>query len=117
MKKEDYILKSSDIRGKIRELHDELEDLENEYIGSNILFPIGSKVLITKPKCLVRDLIFCKLKEIPETKRYAYIIGYHINGANNVVPDYMKAKKDGSISQIRDCSVDKRDIVTLVGDE
>ena len=48
----------------------------------------------------------------PEAKRYSYVTGYEIR-CKEVVPILMKAKKDGTISKIRDYITFERVIVEL----
>ena len=49
MNKEEFLSKRDAIDLKLKELNGEKEQLEKEYIESNQVFPIGSKVCITVP--------------------------------------------------------------------
>lgn len=56
---------------------------------------------MTIPAHTVRILCDSKTKTIPEEKKFAYVTGYEIV-SNEVVPILMKAKKDGTISKLRE---------------
>ena len=81
-------------------------------ISSNQKFPIGSKVCITTPAHEGWALSTREKITFPERKRYSYVTGYEICH-NEVVPILMKAKKDGTISKIRDYITLERVIVEL----
>ena len=101
MIKEEFKAKREIINSKIRELNNEMMKLKKEYIKSNENYPIGSKVCLTIPAHTVRILCDSKTKTIPEEKKFAYVTGYEIV-SNEVVPILMKAKKDGTISKLRE---------------
>ena len=48
----------------------------------------------------------------PEEKKFAYVTGYEIV-ANEVVPILMKAKKDGTISKLREYTSFRQAIIEL----
>lgn len=56
---------------------------------------------MTIPAHTARFLFGSKTKTIPEEKKLAYVTGYEIVN-NEVVPILMKAKKDGTISKLRE---------------
>ena len=62
MNKEEFQTKKNDIDSKIREL-------EKEYIESNQVFPVGSKVCITVPAHERNNESIL----VPEAKKLAYI--------------------------------------------
>lgn len=66
MNKEEFQTKKNDIDSKIRELKNQKIQLEKEYIESNQVFPIGSKVCIT---VMDHERIL-----VPEVKKLAYIV-------------------------------------------
>lgn len=75
MNKEEFQTKKNDIDSKIRELKNQKIQLEKEYIESNQVFPIGSKVCIT---VMDHERIL-----VPEVKKLAYIEDY----ANLIIPN------------------------------
>lgn len=93
--------RKEEIQSKIDSCKKEMKELENEYIASNQKFPIGSKVCLTIPAHTVKLLWGNETKTIPEEKKFAYVTGYEIV-SNEVVPILMKAKKDGTISKLRE---------------
>ena len=104
--------RKTEIQSEIDGWRQELKDLEDEYVSSNQKFPIGSKVCIITPAHTEWSSLTLKKISFPEEKRYAYITGYEIRN-NDVVPILMKAKKDGSISKIRDYLTFERVIIEL----
>lgn len=78
MNKEEFLSKRYAIDLKIKKLNGEKEQLEKEYIESNQVFPIGSKVCIT---VMDHERIL-----VPEAKRLAYIADYEIDDNGEVVP-------------------------------
>lgn len=101
MNKERFLERKKHIQSEIESWKEELRDVEEEYISSNQKFPIGSKVCITTPAYTGWSLSTHEPISFPEKKRYAYITGYRIS-CNEVEPILMKAKKDGTISKVRD---------------
>lgn len=101
MDKSYFKTRKEEIQSKIDSYKKEMEELENEYISSNQKFPIGSKVCLTIPAYKTRLLWSNETKTIPEEKKFAYVNGYEIV-RNEVVPILMKAKKDGTISKLRE---------------
>ena len=104
--------RKTEIQSEIDSWKQELKDLEDEYISSNQKFPIGSKVCITTPAHTGMVLSTREKVTFPEAKRYFYVTGYEIR-CKEVVPILMKAKKDGTISKIRDYITFERVIVEL----
>lgn len=104
--------RKSEIQSEIDDWKQEKRDLEDEYISSNQQFPIGSKVCITTPEHTGMVLSTREKVFFPEEKRYSYVVGYEIR-YNEVVPILMKAKKDGTISKIRDYVTFERVIIEL----
>ena len=49
---------------------------------------------------------------VPEQSRFAYVTGYEIQ-CEEVVPIFMKAKKDGTISKVRDYTTFQKVIIEL----
>lgn len=78
MNKEEFLSKRYAIDLKLKELNGEKEQLEKEYIESNQVFPIGSKVCIT---VMDHERIL-----VPEAKKLAYIADYEIDDNGEVVP-------------------------------
>lgn len=101
MDKSYFKTRKAEIQSKIDSYKKEMKELKDEYISSNQKFPIGSKVCLTIPAHTVRFLFGSKTKTIPEEKKLAYVTGYEIVN-NEVVPILMKAKRDGTISKLRE---------------
>lgn len=101
MDKSYFKTRKAEIQSEIDSWKQEMRDLEDEYISSNKKFPIRSKVCLTIPAHTVRSLFGSKTKTIPEEKKFAYVTGYEIE-RNEVVPILMRAKKDGTISKLRE---------------
>jgi hypothetical protein len=101
MDKSYFKTRKAEIQFEIDNWKQKMIRLEKEYISSNQKFPIGSKVCLTIPAHTVRILCDSKTKTIPEEKKFAYVTGYEIV-SNEVVPILMKAKKDGTISKLRE---------------
>jgi hypothetical protein len=112
MDKSYFETRKTEIQSEIDSWKQELKDLEDEYISSNQKFPIGSKVCITTPAHTGMVLSTREKVTFPEAKRYSYVTGYEIR-CKEVVPILMKAKKDGTISKIRDYITFERVIVEL----
>lgn len=104
--------RKEEIQSKIDSCKKEMKELENEYIVSNQKFPIGSKVCLTIPAYELRGLGINRIRIVPEEKKFAYVIGYEIV-ANEVVPILMKAKKDGTISKLREHMSFRQAIIEL----
>lgn len=100
MDKSYFKTRKAEIQFEIDNWKQKMIRLKKEYISSNQKFPIGSKVCLTIPAHTVRILCDSKTKTIPE-KKFAYVTGYEIV-SNEVVPILMKAKKDGTISKLRE---------------
>ena len=96
MNKEEFQTKKNDINSKIRELKSQKIQLEKEYIESNAKYPIGSKVCITTPASVYTSLHDLTGVTVPETKQYAYIVGYDISYLCDIKPLFKKINKDGS---------------------
>lgn len=107
MDKSYFEIRKTQIQSEIDRWKQEMRDLEDEYIFSNQKFPVGSKVCVTIPS---HKGIALSTRE--KVKRYAYVIGYEIR-YGEVVPKLMRAKKDGSISKVRDNILFGREIVEL----
>ena len=75
MNKEEFQTKKNDIDSKIRELKNQKIQLEKEYIESNQVFPVGSKVCITVPAHERNNESIL----VPEAKKLAYIADYEID--------------------------------------
>lgn len=112
MDKSYFETRKAEIQSEIDSWSQELRDLEDEYISTNQKFPIGSKICITTPAHTGWKLCTRETVIFPETRRYAYVTGYEIN-QNKVVPILMKAKKDGTISKLRDYIAFEKVIVEL----
>lgn len=96
MNKEEFQTKKNDIDSKIRELKNQKIQLEKEYIESNQVFPIGSKVCITvmdHKRNNERILV-------PEAKKLAYIADYDIDDNGEVVPSLRQLDCNGGMSAI-----------------
>lgn len=100
MNKEEFQTKKNDINSKIRELKSQKIQLEKEYIESNAKYPIGSKVCITTPASVYTSLHDLTGVTVPETKQYAYIVGYDISYLCDIKPLFKKINKDGSVSKV-----------------
>ena len=92
MNKEEFLSKRYAIDLKIKKLNGEKEQLEKEYIESNQVFPIGSKVCITVP---AHERIL-----VPEAKKLAYIADYDIDDNGEVVPSLRQLDYNGGMSAI-----------------
>lgn len=101
MDKSYFKTRKAEIQSEIDSWKQKMRDLENEYISSNQKFPIGSKVCVTIPAHTFKVVWNGKKKSVPEEKIFAYISGYEVI-ANNVVPIFMKMKKNGEISKKRE---------------
>lgn len=113
MDKSYFETRKAEIQSKIDSYNKEMEELKNEYISSNQKFPIGSKVCLTIPAYELRGLGINRIRMVPEEKKFAYVTGYEIV-ANEVVPILMKAKKDGTISKLREYTSFKQVTIELV---
>lgn len=82
MNKEEFLSKRYAIDLKIKKLNGEKEQLEKEYIESNQVFPIGSKVCIT----VMAHKRNNERILVPEAKKLAYIADYDIDDNGEVVP-------------------------------
>ena len=91
MNKEEFLSKRYAIDLKLKELNGEKEQLEKEYIESNQVFPIGSKVCIT---VMAHERIL-----VPEAKKLAYI-DYEIDDNGEVVPSLRQLDYNGGMSAI-----------------
>lgn len=92
MNKEEFLSKRYAIDLKIKKLNGEKEQLEKEYIESNQVFPIGSKVCIT---VMAHERIL-----VPEAKKLAYIADYDIDDNGEVVPSLRQLDCNGGMSAI-----------------
>lgn len=92
MNKEEFLSKRYAIDLKIKKLNGEKEQLEKEYIESNQVFPIGSKVCIT---VMDHERIL-----VPEAKKLAYIADYDIDDNGEVVPSLRQLDYNGGMSAI-----------------
>lgn len=101
MDKSYFETRKAEIQSKIDNYNKEMKELEDEYMSSNQKFPVGSKVRLTIPAYNIRDLSGEIIRTYPEKKKFAYVTGYEIE-RNEVVPILMKAKKDGTISKLRE---------------
>mgnify|MGYP005980375839 CR=1 FL=1 len=104
--------RKEEIQSKIDSCKKEMKELENEYIVSNQKFPIGSKVCLTIPAHTERLYWGKETKTIPEEKKFAYVTGYEIV-IDEVIPILMKAKKDGTISKLREYMSFRQAIIEL----
>lgn len=68
---------------------------------------------MTIPAYELRGLGINRIRMVPEEKKFAYVTGYEIV-ANEVVPILMKAKKDGTISKLREYTSFKQVTIELV---
>lgn len=68
---------------------------------------------MTIPAYELRGLGINRIRIVPEEKKFAYVTGYEIV-ANEVVPILMKAKKDGTISKLREYTSFKQVTIELV---
>lgn len=100
MTKEEFKAKKDAINSKKNELKNEMIKLEKEYIESNVKYPIGSKVCITTPASVYTSLHDLTSVTVPETKQYAYIVGYDVSYQCDVKPLFKKINKDGSVSKV-----------------
>ena len=95
MTKEEFKSKKEIINSKINELNNEMVKLKKEYIKSNI-----SKVCITTPASVYTSLHDLTGVTVPETKQYAYIVGYDVSYLCDIKPLFKKINKDGSVSKV-----------------
>jgi hypothetical protein len=96
MNKEEFLGKRYAIDLKLKELNGEKEQLEKEYIESNQVFPIGSKVCITVPAHERNNERIL----VPEAKKLAYIADYEIDDNGEVVPSLRQLDYNGGMSAI-----------------
>lgn len=96
MNKEEFQTKKNDIDSKIRELKNQKIQLEKEYIESNQVFPIGSKVCITVMAHERNNESIL----VPEVKKLAYIVDYEIDDDGEVVPSLRQLDCNGGMSAI-----------------
>lgn len=101
MDKSYFIQRKAEIEEEIATWKQELKDLEEEYIESNQQFPVGSKVCIITPAHVETVIMTDEKRNIPEQKRYSYVVGYEIC-RNDIAYVLLQAKKDGKISKLRD---------------
>lgn len=104
--------RKEEIQSKIDSCKKEMKELKKEYISSNQKFPVGSKICLTIPAHEVRDFANNRIRIVPEEKKFAYVTGYEIV-ADEVVPILMKAKKDGTISKLREYMSFRQAIIEL----
>lgn len=100
MTKEEFKSKKEIINSKMNELNNEMIKLKKEYIKSNVKYPIGSKVCITTPASVYTSLHDLTGVTVPETKQYAYIVGYDVSYLCDIKPLFKKINKDGSVSKV-----------------
>lgn len=112
MDKSYFETRKAEIQSKIDSWKQELRNLEDEYISSNQKFPVGSKVHITTSSYTGTILGTGEKMFVPEQSRFAYVTGYEIQ-CKEVVPIFMKAKKDGTISKVRDYTTFQKVIIEL----
>lgn len=88
MNKEEYLKKKEAIEKEIADLCNKNNELCQEYIDTNMQFPIGSKVKVTM------------LKNVPLGERekvvYGIVKGYKISVDDEVRPILGKVNKDGT---------------------
>ena len=96
MNKEEFLSKRYAIDLKIKKLNGEKEQLEKEYIESNQVFPIGSKVCIT----VMAHKRNNERILVPEAKKLAYIADYDIDDNGEVVPSLRQLDYNGGMSEI-----------------
>ena len=96
MTKEEFKAKKEIINSKINELKNEMIKLKKEYIESNQVFPIGSKVCITVPAHERNNERIL----VPEAKKLAYIADYEIDDNGEVVPSLRQLDYNGGMSAI-----------------
>lgn len=100
MNKEEFLSKRYAIDLKLKELNGEKEQLEKEYIESNQVFPIGSKVCITVPAHERFSLFSNERILVPEAKKLAYIADYEIDDNGEVVPSLRQLDNNGGMSEM-----------------
>ena len=100
MNKEEFLSKRYAIDLKLKELNGEKEQLEKEYIESNQVFPIGSKVCITVPAHERYTFWNNERILVPEAKKLAYIADYEIDDNGEVVPSLRQLDYNGGMSAI-----------------
>ena len=96
MNKEEFLSKRYAIGLRLKELDGEKEQLEKEYIESNQVFPVGSKVCITVPAHGRNNESIL----VPEAKKLAYIADYEIDDNGEVVPSLRQLDYNGGMSAI-----------------
>lgn len=101
MDKSYFETRKAEIQFEIDNWKQKMIRLKKEYISSNQKFPIGSKVCLTIPAYELQGLDINRIRIVPEEKKFAYVTGYEIV-SNEVVPILAKAKKDGTISKVRE---------------
>jgi nitrogenase molybdenum-iron protein alpha/beta subunit len=104
MKKEQYAERIQQIEDSIDKLSQEKESLIANYIDSNRQFLDGQKVEITTKEHPYWTT--SQQKEpagiIPESKRFAFVVGYRVNHEGSLEVLLKESKKDGTISKKND---------------
>lgn len=102
MKKETYLKQAEKLKNEIDAKKNELIALRKDYIEKNKEFNVDDKVEITTPARKGVKILPGKTKDIPETKRLAFIKGFDVRTDGSIRCKLLKAKKDGSKSKFSD---------------
>ncbi len=87
MTKEEYIKEKEILTRIIKETHERVSNLTNEYIKRNASFKVGDIVTITNTR---------------DNSRNAIVNGFELDYNDNIKPTLFKIKKDGTPSMHKD---------------
>jgi len=98
MTKEEFQNRRQEISSKIDTLNADKKKIEHDYIVANAPFKIGAKLIINKG---IQEKI-------------GYVIGFKLTYQDEVIPNMVKCKKDGSESKSKlyVCFDDNLELVT-----
>lgn len=93
MTKEEYIQSKKEMKSQIKELQKRVIELNDQYISDNKPFEIGDRVKVTTPAR--KDFI----GESKEKVRIAFVSSFKIDWDDNIKPNLIKMKQDGTPSK------------------
>jgi len=97
MNKEQFLKSKKYLEGRILEIKEDIQQLEEQYIADNREFEDGEKVRV-----VIHDhtkWMYGVETTVPEDTIFAFVGGYKINYKSDIVPILKKCKKDGTISE------------------
>ena len=99
MKKQDYIAKRDFLRNEMVRIKNKMNNLNSEYMKSNLPLKIGQKVKITIPSHETNIPYSGKKNVVPEKVEFGFIRSYSIDYNDNAVYKYSQMKKNGDESR------------------